>query len=81
MAVERRAHRPRQFGRESRFRRAAHVQHQQTLVGRVAPRHTHQELDALGFPSWAALKQDIEDRARSHADRVRLFLEKRRSAT
>jgi ankyrin repeat protein len=28
------------------------------------------------FPSWAALKQEIEDRARSHADRVRLFLEK-----
>lgn len=29
-----------------------------------------------GFPSWAALKQEIEDRARSAADRVRLFLEK-----
>lgn len=29
-----------------------------------------------GFPTWAALKQQIEDRARSHADRVRLFLEK-----
>jgi len=27
-------------------------------------------------PSWAALKQEIDDRARSHADRVRLFLEK-----
>ena len=29
-----------------------------------------------GFSSWAALKQEIEDRARSFADRVRLFLEK-----
>jgi ankyrin repeat protein len=29
-----------------------------------------------GFPSWAALKQEIEDRARSSAERVRLFLEK-----
>lgn len=29
-----------------------------------------------GFSSWAALKQEIEDRARSSADRVRLFLEK-----
>jgi uncharacterized protein len=28
------------------------------------------------FPSWAALKQEIEDRARSHAERVDLFLEK-----
>lgn len=29
-----------------------------------------------GFASWAALKQEIEDRARSHAERVALFLEK-----
>jgi uncharacterized protein len=29
-----------------------------------------------GVSSWAALKQEIEDRARSFADRVRLFLEK-----
>jgi ankyrin repeat protein len=29
-----------------------------------------------GFASWAALKQEIEDRARSHAQRVELFLEK-----
>jgi len=29
-----------------------------------------------GFASWAALKQEIEDRARTHAERVRLFLEK-----
>jgi uncharacterized protein len=29
-----------------------------------------------GFSSWAALKQEIQDRARSSADRVRLFLEK-----
>jgi ankyrin repeat protein len=29
-----------------------------------------------GFPSWAALKQEIEDQARTSADRVRLFLEK-----
>ncbi|MFC4311870.1 hypothetical protein ACFPN2_22505 [Steroidobacter flavus] len=29
-----------------------------------------------GLSSWAALKQEIEDRARSFADRVRLFLEK-----
>jgi ankyrin repeat protein len=29
-----------------------------------------------GFPSWAALKQEIEDRARSHAERVELLLEK-----
>lgn len=29
-----------------------------------------------GVASWAALKQEIEDRARSFADRVRLFLEK-----
>lgn len=28
------------------------------------------------FPSWAALKQEIEDRARSQADRVKLFIEK-----
>ncbi len=28
-----------------------------------------------GFPSWAALKQEIEDRARTTADRIRLFLE------
>jgi uncharacterized protein len=33
----------------------------------------------LGFPGWAALKQELEDRvlaARSHAERVTLFLEK-----
>jgi uncharacterized protein len=30
----------------------------------------------FGFSSWAALKQEIEDRARSHADLVRRFLEK-----
>jgi len=29
-----------------------------------------------GFSSWAALKQELEDRARTTADRVRLFLEK-----
>lgn len=29
-----------------------------------------------GFASWAALKQEIEDRSRSHDERVRLFLEK-----
>lgn len=29
-----------------------------------------------GFPSWAALKQELEERARSSAERVRLFLEK-----
>jgi len=29
-----------------------------------------------GLASWAALKQEIEDRARSSAERVRLFLEK-----
>jgi len=29
-----------------------------------------------GFSSWAALKQEIEDRARTSADRVRLLLEK-----
>jgi ankyrin repeat protein len=29
-----------------------------------------------GFASWAALKQEIEDRNRSHDERVRLFLEK-----
>jgi ankyrin repeat protein len=29
-----------------------------------------------GFPSWAALRQEIEDRKRTSADRVRLFLEK-----
>jgi FOG: Ankyrin repeat len=29
-----------------------------------------------GFASWAALKQEIEDRSRSHEERVRLFLEK-----
>src|SRR5262249_3057323 len=29
-----------------------------------------------GFPSWAALKQELEDRTRTHADRVRLFLDK-----
>jgi ankyrin repeat protein len=29
-----------------------------------------------GFPSWAALKLEIEDRVRISADRVRLFLEK-----
>jgi uncharacterized protein len=28
-----------------------------------------------GFPSWAALKQEIEDRARTSDERVRLFLE------
>ena len=30
----------------------------------------------FGLVSWAALKQAIEDRARTHAERVRLFLEK-----
>lgn len=30
----------------------------------------------FGLASWALLKQEIEDRARTHADRVRLFLEK-----
>ena len=29
-----------------------------------------------GFSSWAALKQEIEDRARTSEERVRLFLEK-----
>jgi uncharacterized protein len=29
-----------------------------------------------GFASWAALRQEIEDRARTHAQRVALFLEK-----
>jgi ankyrin repeat protein len=29
-----------------------------------------------GFSSWAALKQEIDDRARTHAERVSLFLEK-----
>jgi ankyrin repeat protein len=29
-----------------------------------------------GFPNWAALKQEVEDRQRTHADRVILFLEK-----
>jgi ankyrin repeat protein len=29
-----------------------------------------------GLPSWAALKQEVEDRARTSAERVRLFLEK-----
>jgi ankyrin repeat protein len=29
-----------------------------------------------GFESWAALKQEIADRTRSHEERVRLFLEK-----
>lgn len=29
-----------------------------------------------GFASWTALKQDLEDRARSYTERVRLFLEK-----
>lgn len=29
-----------------------------------------------GFSSWAALKQELEDRARTSAERVRLFLEK-----
>lgn len=29
-----------------------------------------------GYASWAALKQEIEDRNRSHEERVRLFLEK-----
>jgi ankyrin repeat protein len=28
-----------------------------------------------GFPSWAALKQELEDRARSAGERIRLFLE------
>jgi ankyrin repeat protein len=30
----------------------------------------------FGLASWAALKQEIEDRARSHSERVELFLEK-----
>jgi ankyrin repeat protein len=30
----------------------------------------------LGFSSWAALKLELEDRARTSAERVRLFLEK-----
>jgi ankyrin repeat protein len=30
----------------------------------------------FGFASWTLLKLEIEDRARSHADRVQLFLEK-----
>ena len=29
-----------------------------------------------GFPSWTALKQEVEDRARSYEESVRLFLEK-----
>jgi uncharacterized protein len=29
-----------------------------------------------GFESWAALKQEIADRTRSHEERIRLFLEK-----
>jgi ankyrin repeat protein len=30
----------------------------------------------FGFVSWAALKQEIEDRTQSHAQRIELFLEK-----
>ena len=30
----------------------------------------------FGFAGWAALKQELEDRSRSHEERVRLFLEK-----
>jgi ankyrin repeat protein len=30
----------------------------------------------FGFASWAILKQEVEDRVRSHAQRVELFLEK-----
>lgn len=52
---------------------------------RVFPDHTgvpklrqaqHALAREYGFPSWAALKQEIEDRTRSSADRVRLFLDK-----
>jgi ankyrin repeat protein len=49
------------------------------LPGRTEPKLREvQHALALdyGFASWATLKQEIEDRARSHADRVGLFLEK-----
>jgi ankyrin repeat protein len=36
----------------------------------------HALAQEFGFASWALLKQEIEDRARSHAQRVELFLEK-----
>lgn len=36
----------------------------------------HALAQEYGFSSWAALKLEIEDRARTSADRVRLFLEK-----
>jgi uncharacterized protein len=36
----------------------------------------HALAQEFGFASWALLKQEVEDRARSHADRVQLFLEK-----
>jgi ankyrin repeat protein len=36
----------------------------------------HALANEYGFNSWAALKQELEDRARTHADRINLFLEK-----
>ena len=48
--------------------------------GHAGPVNLREAQQALarehGFASWAALKQEIEDRARSHEERVRLFLEK-----
>jgi ankyrin repeat protein len=46
-------------------------------AGAVTLREAQQALAREhGFASWAALKQEIEDRARSHEERVRRFLEK-----
>ncbi len=45
--------------------------------GKPTLREVQQALShEFGFASWAALKREIQDRARSHADRVELFLEK-----
>ncbi|MDE1148202.1 MAG: ankyrin repeat domain-containing protein [Azospirillaceae bacterium] len=48
--------------------------------GHTAPPTLREVQQALarehGHASWAALKQEVEDRTRTHAERVRLFLEK-----
>lgn len=55
-----------------RYRRAVP---DQTSVPRLRQVH-HALAREYGFSSWAALKTDLEDRARTTADRVRLVLEK-----
>jgi ankyrin repeat protein len=69
--------------KEAKRLRKAIVAGEPEAIARLgaAPNHSLRQAQYViareyGFASWAALKQEIEDRSRSHEERVRLFLEK-----